>query len=331
MGLSQTTVPPVIEAWATYRTASATQWTARQLRRAKGGARVSVVIPARDEEATVGDIVATIREHLVKRVPLVDEVIVVDSRSSDTTARVAAAAGARVVCQDAMTRGLPRLDGKGDALWAGLAASTGDVVAFVDADLREFQPHFLTGLLGPLLTDPSVAFVKGFYHRPLVRSAHIEPDGGGRVTELCARPLLNMFWPELAGFVQPLAGEYAGRREVLERVPFVSGYGVETALLIDLLELVGLDALAQVDLGERLHRHQSTEALGRMSAQILLTVWSRLQRQGWFSAATPPATMLTQFRRGGAGALPNLEREIVVSDVSVHERPPLRDLRVARR
>ncbi len=331
MGLSQITVPPVIEAWATYRTASATQWTARQLRRAKGGARVSVVIPARDEEATVGDIVATIREHLVKRVPLVDEVIVVDSRSSDTTARVAAAAGARVVCQDAMTRGLPRLDGKGDALWAGLAASTGDVVAFVDADLREFQPHFLTGLLGPLLTDPSVAFVKGFYHRPLVRSAHIEPDGGGRVTELCARPLLNMFWPELAGFVQPLAGEYAGRREVLERVPFVSGYGVETALLIDLLELVGLDALAQVDLGERLHRHQSTEALGRMSAQILLTVWSRLQRQGWVSAATPPATMLTQFRRGGAGALPNLEREIVVSDVSVHERPPLRDLRVARR
>ncbi len=286
MGLSQTTVPPVIEAWATYRTASATQWTARQLRRAKGGARVSVVIPARDEEATVGDIVATIREHLVKRVPLVDEVIVVDSRSSDTTARVAAAAGARVVCQDAMTRGLPRLDGKGDALWAGLAASTGDVVAFV----------------GPLLTDPSVAFVKGFYHRPLVRSAHIEPDGGGRVTELCARPLLNMFWPELAGFVQPLAGEYAGRREVLERVPFVSGYGVETALLIDLLELVGLDALAQVDLGERLHRHQSTEALGRMSAQILLTVWSRLQRQGWVSAATPPATMLTQFRRPRATA-----------------------------
>src|SRR5215218_9099097 len=120
MGLSQTTVPPVIEAWSTYRTASATQWTARQLRRAKGGARVSVVIPARDEESTVGDIVATIREHLVKRVPLVDEVIVVDSRSSDTTARVAAAAGARVVCQDAMTRGLPRLDGKGDALWAGL-------------------------------------------------------------------------------------------------------------------------------------------------------------------------------------------------------------------
>ena len=138
----------------------------------------------------------------------------------------------------------------------------------------------MTGLLGPLLTDPSVSFVKGFYHRPLIDAGTVEPDGGGRVTELMARPLFNLFWPELAGFVQPLAGEYAGRREVLERVPFVSGYGVETAMLIDLLELVGLDALAQVDLGERLHRHQDTAALGRMSAQIMLTAWSRLLPAG---------------------------------------------------
>jgi len=255
---------------------------------------------------------------------------VVDSRSTDRTAEVAAAAGAAVVSQDDLTRGLPRLDGKGDALWAGLSAASGDIVAFVDADLREFRSHFLTGLLGPLLTDRSVSFVKGFYHRPLVRADGVEPDGGGRVTELLARPLLNLFWPELAGFVQPLAGEYAGRRDVLARVPFVSGYGVETAMLIDLLELVGLDALAQVDLGERLHRHQSTEALGRMSAQILLTAWSRLQRQGWVSAATPPASLLTQFRRGGADALPNLDREIVVSDVAVRERPPLRELELSR-
>ncbi|MEU5940110.1 glucosyl-3-phosphoglycerate synthase [Micromonospora sp. NPDC047548] len=316
-----------MEAWATYRTTSADDWPARRLICAKGDSRVSVVLPARNEEATVGAIVSTIREHLIDRIPLVDELIVVDSRSTDRTAQVARAAGAEVVSQDAMTRGLPRLTGKGDALWAGLAAAEGDVVAFLDADLREFRPHFVTGLIGPLLTDPSVDFVKGFYHRPLVGAASVEADGGGRVTELMARPLLNLFWPELAGFVQPLAGEYAGRREVLEQVPFVSGYGVETAMLIDLLELVGLDALAQVDLGERKHRHQDTAALGRMSAQIMHTAWSRLQRRGWASPGTTPATTLTQFRRGGTDALPNLDREIVVSDVSVQERPPLAQLR----
>jgi len=312
-----------VEAWSTYRSADAGQWTAPQLLGEKGATKVSVVMPARDEETTVGAIVTAIRTHLMDQVPLVDELIVVNSRSRDETPSVAAAAGAVVVSQDEMTQGLPRLEGKGDALWAGLAAAEGDVVAFIDADLREFRPHFVTGLLGPLLTDPSVAFVKGFYHRPLIGSSGVEPDGGGRVTELVARPLLNLFWPELAGFVQPLAGEYAGRREVLERVPFVSGYGVETAMLIDLLDLVGIDALAQVDLGERLHRHQDTEALGRMSAQIILTAWSRLHRRGLVTAATPPASMLTQFRRGSAEALPNLEREVVVSDVSVHERPPL--------
>ncbi|MEV0002804.1 glucosyl-3-phosphoglycerate synthase [Micromonospora sp. NPDC050980] len=324
---SDSTVSPVVEAWATYRTSTADDWPAARLVRAKGAARVSVVLPARNEEATVGAIVSTVREHLMDRVPLVDELIVVDSRSTDRTAQVARAAGAEVVGQDAMTRGLPRLTGKGDALWAGLAAAGGDVVAFLDADLREFRPHFVTGLLGPLLTDPSVAFVKGFYHRPLVGASSVEPDGGGRVTELMARPLLNLFWPELAGFVQPLAGEYAGRREVLERVPFVTGYGVETAMLIDLLDSVGLDALAQVDLGERKHRHQDTAALGRMSAQIMLTAWSRLQRRGWAAPGTAPTPLLTQFRRGGSEALPNLDREIVVNDVSVEERPPLAELR----
>ncbi|MFC0033209.1 glucosyl-3-phosphoglycerate synthase [Micromonospora chaiyaphumensis] len=316
-----------MEAWATYRTTSADDWPARRLVRAKGASRVSVVLPARNEEATVGAIVSTIRQHLMDRVPLVDELIVVDSRSTDRTAQVARAAGAEVVSQDAMTRGLPRLTGKGDALWAGLAAAEGDVVAFVDADLREFRPHFVTGLVGPLLTDPSVDFVKGFYHRPLVGATGVESDGGGRVTELMARPLLNLFWPELAGFVQPLAGEYAGRRDVLAQVPFVSGYGVETAMLIDLLDLVGLDSLAQVDLGERKHRHQDTAALGRMSAQILLTVWSRLQRRGWAAPGVEPTALLTQFRRGGSDALPNLDREIVVSDVSIEERPPLAQLR----
>jgi glucosyl-3-phosphoglycerate synthase len=326
----QATVSPIVEAWTTYRTGNAAQWTARQLLRAKHGTRVSVVIPARNEEATVGTIVATIRRHLTERAALVDEIVVVDSRSTDATAAVARTAGARVVSQDEMTRGLPRLEGKGDALWAGLAASTGDIVAFVDGDLREFSPHFVTGLLGPLFSDPSVEFVKGFYHRPLAGAAGVEPDGGGRVTELSARPLLNLFFPELAGVVQPLAGEYAGRRRTLERIPFVSGYGVEIAMLIDLLDMVGLDALAQVDLGERHHRHQGTEALGRMSAQIMMTTWSRLYRRGLVTEAAPPSTLLTQFRRGGHNALPNLDREVRVYDVGVHERPPLSTMATRR-
>src|SRR5205085_7306937 len=189
---------------------------------------------------------------------------------TDRTGDVAAAAGARGISQDEITRDLPRMAGKGDALWAGLADACGDVVGFVDADLREFSPHFVTGLLGPLLTDESVDFVKGFYHRPLSGTHGVEPDGGGRVTELMARPLLNMYWPELAGFVQPLAGEYAGRREVLESIPCVVNYGVEIGHLIDILESRGLDALAQDDLGKRTHRHQNTHALGRTSGQIML-------------------------------------------------------------
>jgi glucosyl-3-phosphoglycerate synthase len=318
------TAPPVVEAWTSYRTGKAAQWTAARLVRAKKkDTTVSVVIPARNEQETVGTIVATIRRDLIERVSLVDEILVVDSRSTDATAEVARAAGARVVSQDEVTRGLPRMEGKGDALWAGLAASTGDVVAFVDGDLKQFSSRFVTGLIGPLLTDPTVEFVKGFYHRPLVGATGVEPDGGGRVTELAARPLISLFWPELAGIVQPLAGEYAGRRSTLERIPFVSGYGVEIAMLIDLLDLVGLDALAQVDLGERYHRHQGTEALGRMSAQIMVTAWSRLHRRGLVTDALPPATMLTQFRRGGEHALPHLDREIVVTDAAVAERPPL--------
>ena len=170
--------------------------------------------------------------------------------------------------------------GKGEALWKGLAASTGDLVAAIDADLRDVEPGFVTGLLGPLLDDPGVAFVKGFYHRPLLGDGTVDVDGGGRVSELVARPLLNLAWPQLAGFVQPLAGEFAARRELLEAIPFVTGYGVELGMLVDVLDRVGLDGLAQVDLGVRVHRHHDLQALGRMSAQIQLAASARLARQG---------------------------------------------------
>ena len=314
-----------VSSWLPRRSSQAGDWPVADLLAAKGDTTVSVVIPARNEEATVGDIVRTIRRDLVERHQLVDEVMVVDSRSQDSTARVAAEAGATVVAQDAVLPTLSGLQGKGEALWKGLAASRGDIVVFVDGDLYDFTSDYVTGLLGPLLTDPAIAYVKGFYHRPLVGPVSTDADGGGRVTELVARPMLNLYWPELAGFVQPLAGEYAGRREVLERVPFVANYGVEVGHLIDILEAYGLDALAQVDLGKRTHRHQSTQALGRMSGQIMLTVFDRLERYGRLVSSEPPATLLAQFRRGESGH--GVDRELVVTDLACEQRPPLATLR----
>lgn len=296
--------------WFGLHTSSAVDWPLDALLLAKGSTTVSVVLPARDEERTVGDIVEVIRRDLVEDIPLVDEIVVVDSRSTDATAERAADAGARVVRQDAVLPDLPPLSGKGEALWKGLAASTGEIVVFVDADLHNFGAHFVTGLIGPLLTEPEIQFVKGAYERPLAGRR----GEGGRVTELVARPLLNLFWPELAGFVQPLGGEYAARRTVLERVPFVTEYGVEFALLVDLRELVGLDAMAQVDLGAREHSHQSTAALGRMAGQILLTAWSRLEREGRIVTSEPPASSILQF---------GPEAEAMLAHVGVAERPPL--------
>lgn len=299
-----------VKDWFGPHTSAVADWSLDALLLAKGSTTISVVLPARNEERTVGDIVGVIRRDLVEGVPLVDEIVVVDSRSTDSTAVRAEAAGAKVVRQDAVLPDLPPLSGKGEALWKGLVASTGDIVVFIDADLRNFGAHFVSGLIGPLLTDPEIQFVKGAYERPLGGRR----GEGGRVTELVARPLLNLFWPELAGFVQPLGGEYAARRTALERVPFVTEYGVEFALLVDLRELIGLDAMAQVDLGSREHSHQSTAALGRMAGQIMLTAWSRLEREGRLVASEPPATSILQF---------GPEAEAALAHVGVAERPPL--------
>ena len=319
---------PEVHAWLRDRSSRAQRWQASALAEAKGAARVSVVLPACNERQTVGHIVAAIRTALVESPPLVDEIVVIDSRSTDDTARVAAEAGARVFHQDQI---LPRLapeSGKGEALWKSLAVTTGDLVVFLDADVRNFSPSFVTGLLGPLLTVPAVGFVKASYDRPMTGSG----DSGGRVTELVARPLLNLHWPLLAGFVQPLAGEYAARRTVLERTHFVTGYGVEFGLLVDLLEAQGLGAMAQVDLGTRVHSHQSNAALGRMASQIMLTAWSRLERHGVIVATQQPSAALTQFARdagragvpgGSAGPAGSAGHHPDVHDVSVAERPPM--------
>lgn len=313
-------LPPHISDWFARRTTSHEQWTAAELAAAKDGTRISVVLPAKDEEATVGGIVGIIRRALAEETALVDEIVVIDSRSTDDTALVAAAAGAKVVAQDSILPDMPPLWGKGEALWKSLAVTTGDIVVFVDADIRNFAPYFVTGLVGPLLTDPSVVYVKGGYDRPLKNGEPAAPCDGGRVTELVARPLLNMFWPELSGLLQPLAGEYAGRRAVLEKVPFVCGYGVEFGLLVDLVAHSGLDGIAQVDLGAREHAHQTTPELGRMSAQIISTAWTRLHRQGRTGADDPVGTSLIQFTRTGPGYEPHRY------DIGVAERPPMSEV-----
>ncbi|MFI1173724.1 glucosyl-3-phosphoglycerate synthase [Streptomyces melanogenes] len=302
-----------VERWLSRRSWSAADRPLDGILAAKrrGATTVSVVLPALDEEATVGQIVAAIRRELMTAaVPLVDELVVVDSGSTDRTAEVAAAAGARVVHRDAILPRIPALPGKGEVLWRSLLVTTGDIVCFIDADLKDFDPAFVSGIVGPLLTDPDVDFVKAMYDRPFGDS----PGQGGRVTELVARPLLNLHWPQLAGFVQPLGGEYAARRTLLERLPFPVGYGVELGLLVDALHTVGLDALAQVDVGVRKHRHQDGQALGRMAAAIYRTAQLRLSR------AHLVRPTLTQFERGEDGFVPRTYA------VDTEERPPMRDI-----
>jgi glucosyl-3-phosphoglycerate synthase len=279
-------------------------------RRAASGTSVSVVVPALDVADTVGAIVEAIRACWMGPHGLVDEVVVIDSASSDRTADVATRAGARVVQDAEVLANLGARSGKGEAMWKSLAATTGDVVAWVDGDIEDFDPAFVPGLLAPLLLDAGIGYVKAFYRRPLGGAA----DDGGRVTEICARPLINRFVPELAGFVQPLSGEAAGRRSLLEQVPFFCGYAVEIGLLIDILGTAGLEAMAQVDLGIRRHRNQPTHALGPMAYEITHAV---LARRG----AGPAADWYVRPTRTAAGGF-SLERR----DVSLGERPPMVDV-----
>ncbi len=269
------------------------------------GLTISVCLPARNEESTVGHIVATVRRELVDRAGLVDEVIVLDDGSTDTTADAARWEGAVV---HAVGDVLPATGpgwGKGNALWKSLYASEGDLVCWVDADVRNFKASFVTRLLAPLIDDPAIGFVKGYYRRPL----EAQPTGGGRVTELLARPLLSALFPHLAHFVQPLAGEYAGRRELLERVPFVEGWGVELALLIDLGAEFGVDTIAQRDLGVREHRNRPLDELAPQAMEVLLT--------GLRRAGLPPTLISNTLMRFDDQHLP----QPIALDI--RERPPM--------
>ena len=268
------------------------------------GLRVSVCLPARNEGATVGEIVAPIRRRLVDSLRLVDELVVIDDGSEDDTASVALAAGAEVFPVETLLPDEAPGHGKGNVIWRSLSACTGDLVCWVDADIRNFDLHFITGLLGPLLTDPDVAFVKGHYRRPLDG----QPSGGGRVSELVARPLLSRFFPELASFAQPLAGEYAARRSLLETLPMVEGWGVEIGLLIDAWRAVGMPGLAQVDLGVREHRNRPLDELALPAMEILLTVLQRAGVTG-LEAATVPELIRFAGEAGVSGVpVPFAER-----------------------
>jgi glucosyl-3-phosphoglycerate synthase len=309
-----------LESWFARRTWQEPSWTVPELVAAKAGRRVAVVLPALDEEATVGAIVAAVLPLTRGPQPLVDELVVVDSGSTDGTVAVAAAAGARVVRRDEVLTDLEPVPGKGEVLWRSLAATTSEIVCFLDSDLVDFDPGFVPALLGPLLTEPGVELVKGFYRRPLRLETAEADTGGGRVTELLVRPLLAALRPELAGVVQPLGGEYAGTRALLESLPFAAGYGVEIGLLRDTHAARGLDALGQVNLGVRKHRNRSLLQLGAMARQILAAV---LDRCATPAGAIPDAGgPLVQFVALDGEWLP------VLTPVQVVQRPPMREVLV---
>jgi glucosyl-3-phosphoglycerate synthase len=311
------TLSPTAAEWFTHRTWQSPQWTVSELVRAKGSRKVSVVLPALDEEHTVAGVVRSVLP-LVGTV--VDECVVMDSGSTDRTVQVATAAGARVVRRTDVLPEVPPLPGKGEVLWRSVAATGGDVLVFLDSDLVNPDPGFVTALLGPMLTTPGTHLVKGFYRRPLRLETAEAGTGGGRVTELLARPLLAALRPELSGVVQPLGGEYAVSREFAESVPFAAGYGVEIGLLLDAHARYGLAGLAQVNLGTRKHRNRSLLQLGVMARQILGTALARCG----VTDDPPGMTGFTQFTQVSGEWLPDAQ------DVLVADRPPIRDLAVSR-
>ncbi len=297
--------------WLADNSWSRPMWTIAELEAAKAGRTISVVLPALNEEETVASVVETITPLLGG---LVDELIVLDSGSTDDTEIRALAAGARVISREVALPEVAPQPGKGEVLWRSLAAATGDIIVFVDSDLIDPDPMFVPKLVGPLLTAEGVHLVKGFYRRPLKVSGSEDANGGGRVTELVARPLLAALRPELTCLLQPLGGEYAGTRELLTSVPFAPGYGVEIGLLVDTYDRLGLDAIAQVNLGVREHRNRPLTELAAMSRQVIATLFSR--------CGVPDSGVgLTQFFADGDDFTPR------TSEVSLVDRPPMNSLR----
>jgi glucosyl-3-phosphoglycerate synthase len=279
------------------------------------GLRVSVCIPTLNEAETIGAIVSSIRSELMEHVPLIDEVLVIDSDSTDGTRELAASAGARVFQSAEIAPEKGSHTGKGENLWKALHVATGDIICYLDGDIANFHPGFVTGLIGPLLADAGIDYVKAYYERPLASGT---ASGGGRVSEILVRPLISLFYPELAPVLQPLSGEYAARRALLETLPFPTGYGVETAHLIDLARAGLLERIAQCDLEKRIHRNRDDGDLGDTAFAILRVVMRRLERDGKLTLAAP---------------LPELHQRWLIDETGIDavsklipetERPPMR-------
>ncbi|MEX2046240.1 MAG: glucosyl-3-phosphoglycerate synthase [Chloroflexota bacterium] len=311
----------IVDKWFVQNTFSSSEFAdLRRLVEAKErqGVRISVGLPTLNEEATIARVIRAIRTRLVDRFPLVDEIVVIDSDSEDRTREIARAEGVPVHIHSQILPGTGTYVGKGEALWKSLHVLGGDIVIWIDTDVSNTHPKFVYGILGPLLARPDLQFVKAFYQRPLRIGGELQASGGGRVTELSARPILNLFFPELSGMVQPLSGEQGGRRATLEQLPFFTGYGVETGLLIDILQRAGLGAIAQVDMKQRIHRNQSLLALSKMSFEILQVALKRVGEahgQRLWEDANATIKLITP-QEGG-------RLRLEMHDIIATERPPM--------
>ncbi|HIE10963.1 MAG TPA: glucosyl-3-phosphoglycerate synthase [Kiritimatiellae bacterium] len=289
------------------------------------GLTVSLCLPTLNEEKTIGKEVLVFRTELQERYPLLDEIAVIDSGSTDRTREVAASFGADVYLSAEILPEMGHKKGKGENLWKAIYQLKGDIIVYIDADIKNIRPHFVYGLVGPLVSRPDVKYVKAFYDRPLALGPEVRPSGGGRVTEILVRPLFSLFFPDLTAIIQPLSGEYAVRRTVLEKIPFPIGYGVETAHLIDVYCRWGLEAFAQTDLDRRVHRNQSIYDLGRMAFGIVQAFILRTRSAGILQGTRPLSQVLRQFQvRAG-------QYELVQHRLVEEERPPMIEIPSYRR
>lgn len=295
--------------------------------KAQQGLSVSVCLPTLNSGKTLGLILRILKEILVDEYPLIDELAIIDGRSKDNTIEIAERYGATVFYDDEPLFKLPPATGKGEALWKSLYLLKGDIIAWLDSDIKNIHPRFAYGTIGPLLTDKTIGYVKGFYQRPIKTSGGTRQTGGGRVTELVARPFLNLFYPELSGLIQPLSGEYAGRREILDSVPFFTGYGVETGLLIDVAQRFGIDALAQVNLETRVHTNQTLKALGRMSFGVMQAAFHRLSTDGKIELKAKMSRQMELIKQIADSEHYYLEKR----EIRVVERPPMREMPAYRK
>lgn len=297
-------------------------WDLRKLVKEKQSQnlKISLCLPTLNEEKTIGKEIVMFKSELMDRYPLLDEIAVIDSGSSDSTREIASTFGADVYLSAEILPQYGEKKGKGENLWKAVYELTGDIIVYVDADIKNIHPRFVYGLVAPLIYRPQVHYVKAFYDRPLAFSQGVRPSGGGRVTEILTRPLFSLFFPDLTGLIQPLSGEYAVRREVLDRIPFPIGYGVETSHLIDVYEKWGMEAIAQVDLDQRVHRNQETRDLGKMAFGILRAFLYRAEALGVIGELPELSTMLRQFQAK------DKTFEQVLFEIVEEERPPMIEL-----